>query len=469
MRSQGALEMASNMESRVLAFGILTLIPLFLFYMATSLVSVHYLQIFVAVLLLIIMAMVFIVVKDVGVCQPYLVVMILTLIGVPAKYLYIISGQDSNPVIDEFLLLGQGLNVLDSGLVFVLYAFTVMSLFYMISKRRQYTKPLAIEYYVYSRKFVYVGALILAISLFTFSYLIFFNDLGFVSGKKFSGDGALPDIRFTSLSYYLLKLSFLVKVAFYIFLLSYLSPGKNRMSLFLLIISFMATLIISYYVSNRASLVVLFLDFVVIMSLYKGRVPIRLILSTLIILTLAILVISDNRSAVGATKSIADHIFGGRYLFDLTKNTHFYNYLASGNQLFDYSSSTLLTDYMNLGRFSGKNVFGMDGSGVPLGYPVELFSAGGWLMLTIGMAALGIFYRALTLLVAKKVVKDYMIVIYSIVMTRSGVYLFNNGIGVAAYQILLELIPFLVIIYLLKPEKGGLVGTKAVCLKRSNK
>jgi hypothetical protein len=459
----------NKMELRVLVFGILTLIPLFLFYTISGLASVNYLQIFIAILLLIILAVVFSFVEDAGVCQPYLVIMILVLIGVHAKYLYIISGQDSNHVINEFLLLGEGLDILDSGLIFVLYSFSVMSLFYIVSKRRQYTKPLAIEYYVYSAKFVHIGIFILAVSLFTFTYLVISNDIGLVSGKKFSGEGALPDSRFISLSYYLLKLSFLVKAAFYVFLLLYLSPGKNRASLFWLIISFIATLVISYYVSNRASLVVLFLDFIVITSLYRGKVHFKLILSTLVILTLAILVISDNRSTVSVTKSLADHIFGGRYLFDLTKNTHFYNYLASGNQLFDFSSSTLLSDYINLGRISGENVFGMEKSGVPLGYPIELFSAGGWLALTVGMAALGIFYRALTLLVAKKIVKDYMIVIYSIIVTRSGVYMFNNGIGVTIYQTLLDLVPFLIIIYLLKPGKSALVGTKAYGLEVDNK
>ena len=461
--------MINNMELRVLVFGILTLIPLFLYYTILGLVSVNYLQIFIVILLLIIMAVVFSFVKDAGVCQPYSVIMIVVLIGVHAKYLYIISGQDSNLVIDEFLLLGEGLDILDSGLIFVLYSFSVMSLFYIVSKRRQYTKPMAIECYVYSAKFLYIGAFILAVSLFAFTYLVFYNDLGLVSGKKFSGEGALPDGRFISLSYYLLKISFLVKLAFYVFLLSYLSPGKNWASIFWLIISTIATLVISYYVSNRASLVVLFLDFVVITSLYRGKIPLKLILSTLIILTLAILVISDDRDAAGATKSVADHIFGGRYLFDLTKNTHFYNYLASGNQLFDFSSSTLLSDYINLGRISGKNVFGMEKSGVPLGYPIELFAAGGWLALTVGMAALGVFYRALTLLVAQKIVKDYMIVIYSIIMTRSGVYMFNNGIGVTMYQTLLDLVPFLIIIYLLKPGKSALVGTKAAYLKMSHK
>ena len=84
------------------------------------------------------------------------------------------------------------------------------------------------------------------------------------------------------------------------------------------------------------------------------------------------------------------------------------------------------------------------------------------------MAVLGVFYRTLTLLVAKKVVKDYMIVVYSIVMTRSGVYLFNNGIGVTVYQTFLDLVPFLIVIFLLKPRYGGLLRTKMTHLKLKN-
>jgi hypothetical protein len=70
--------------------------------------------------------------------------------------------------------------------------------------------------------------------------------------------------------------------------------------------------------------------------------------------------------------------------------------------------------------------------------------------------------------VAKKVVKDYMIVVYSIVTTRSGVYLFNNGVGVAVYQTFLDLVPFLIVIFLLKPRYGGLLRTKMAHLKLKN-
>ena len=460
--------MVSNVESKLLAYAIFSLIPLFLFYIAISSVSVSPIQIFVVTSLLVVMIVVTLTVKDVGVCQPYFVVVIVTLLGVHAKYLYIISSQGTSTVVNEILLLGQGQNVLDSGLVFILYAFTVMSLFYMVSKKRQFTKPLAIQYYIHSGKFVYLAVIILVLSLLSFSYLIVFNDVGFTSGKKFSEEGSIPDNRFSSISYYLLKISFLAKVSFYISLLSYLCHNKKMISLILLIISFFATVVISYYVSNRAGLVVLVLDFIVITSLYKGKVQLKLIFTALLILVITILVISANRSEVGATRSSADHIFGGRYLFDITKNAHFYNYLSSGNQLFDYSSTTLLSDYVNLGRFAGHGVFGMPSSGVPLGYPVELFAVGGWLALTIGMAVLGVFYRTLTLLVAKKVVKDYMIVVYSIVMTRSGVYLFNNGIGVTVYQTFLDLVPFLIVIFLLKPRYGGLLRTKMTHLKLKN-
>ena len=48
------------------------------------------------------------------------------------------------------------------------------------------------------------------------------------------------------------------------------------------------------------------------------------------------------------------------------------------------------------------------------------------------------------------------------------IYLFNNGIGVTVYQTFLDLVPFLIVIFLLKPRYGGLLRTKMTHLKLKN-
>jgi hypothetical protein len=147
-----------------------------------------------------------------------------------------------------------------------------------------------------------------------------------------------------------------------------------------------------------------------------------------------------------------DHLFGGRYFMELTKNAHLYRYLSEGGDLTAVAleGGGWLRAYLNLGRVAGEQVFGMAKSGVPLGFPAELFAIAGWPLLVLGMATVGYLLRRWTVLIARPSVADYVVALYAMGVTRAGVFLFNNGLGVTVYQMVTDSVPFLLAVLVLK-------------------
>jgi hypothetical protein len=103
-----------------------------------------------------------------------------------------------------------------------------------------------------------------------------------------------------------------------------------------------------------------------------------------------------------------------------------------------------------MGRTAGDVVFGEVASGVPLGAPMEAYIMGGWPLLIIVMAVIGVVLRQLPRLLDRPIVNDYLVIIYAMLASRLGIYLFNNGVGVSFYQILIDVIPFVLTVALLK-------------------
>jgi len=425
-------------------------------------------------LLLVLFAVAYWYVREGGIFQPLAIILISTGIGFFGKLVYVAVGYGSNPMVDDFLLLGEGIESLLPGIEIISVSMVCLLLFYVLPSRAAFNRPASIVHHFSGRRAVVIGLVIFCLSLsFFLVYIILFSGSEVISGKRFSSEDALPSERFADVGYYLFKAAFLVKVSFYTFLLASLSSIKREskvITITLALISFLLSMIISFYFSNRGSLVILFLDALIIVYFVRGKISWRLVLPAVVVVLSAFFFISEFRSEAGAGKTLMDHIFGGRYFFELTKNAHLYNFFSSGGTLMPEAGPSrdagLLAAYLNLGRAAGGQVFFKETSGVPLGFPAELYAFGGYPLLLFGMALTGIGLRRLLQTVARPVVRDYMIVIYAMITTRSCVFLFNNGLGVALYQITLDLLPFLCTIFLIRmtgnsePRRSILIGWK---------
>ena len=396
----------------------------------------------------------FLYVRDGGLVQPLLLVLFSVGMGVLGKLIYLIDGYGQNSRVDEFLLLGLDLDSLAPGLFFSVAALFCMLLAYMLPANSSFSRPQQIY-----RNFggttvliISLGILIVGLLAFVAYVLISEHSVTALSAKRFAG--GMPSDRFGSIEYYLFKAASLTKVAFYLFVLSAYSNANSKSSSLprlLALIAFLSSALIASYFSNRASIVILLFDYLIIAYLfYRGFKSTHFF--GVIGVILALFAVSEMRSAQGAEKEMLDHAFGGRYFFDLTKNAHIFNYLSSGASFTDTNIAaenlSLFNTYANLGRTAGESIFHMKASGVPIGFPAEAYALGGWPSLIVLMAGFGFVLRLIGKIIARPEVDDYLVVVYAIFTTRISIYMFNNGLGVTIYQVFLDLVPLAAIVFM---------------------
>lgn len=412
-------------------------------------------------LLLLVMGLVFVGARNVGLSQPFTVLVISVFIGTSGKLIYMALGYGYNLQVDSFLLMNNEIGILSSGLKIVLVSVMVISIFYLLSGARRIKFPFVIMSGEHSRMYRFAGLVLLSIGLFSvLIYLYKSGSTGQLSAKRFIADGTMPADRFSSYEYYLFKLSFLAKTSFYFFLMDIFqrqwSNKKALVSYLFLAVSLICIFLISFIFSNRSALFVLAIDFVLILSITHRGIPIRLFLSAAPVLVGLMLILSHARSQGNHVegKGFFDHFFGGRYFFDVVRNTHIREYVDTWGSFLSFPELSnfrgLLTEYLNMGRVAGEVVFREDASGVPLGAPMEAYIIGGWPLLIVVMAIIGVLLRQLPRLFDRPVTNDYMVIIYAMLASRLGIYLFNNGVGVSVYQILIDVTPFVLTVALLK-------------------
>lgn len=413
-----------------------------------------------SMLLLLLFAFALFRVRDAGITQPALVFFITVFLGYFGKVFYLLFASSQLFLIEKVLLLWGVLGEQKSGVLIITISACVFLIAYILPANKNIAMPIFIRQWFHAKAAFYIAILLLIISASSFLsyFLLNYDAAGAISGKRFGSDGGLPSERFSDFGYYLFKSTLVVKFALYVFLLCYFSAISNikrYLSLIGVVISAMFFIFVSSFFSNRAGIVVAALDLFIISYLLSGKVKLLKVLLIGGVVIIVILMISSLRSDLGSQKSLLDHVFGGRYFFEISRNTHLYNYLSSGNSLFVESQSVLgfIKQYVNLGRVSGEEVFLTKGSGVPLGFPMEMFAFGGWGLLLVAMATIGFIMRKLCNIVTVPVLSDYRVVIYSIIVTRMMIYLFNNGLGVMIYQVVIDLIPFLFIVALVKPPQ----------------
>jgi hypothetical protein len=402
-------------------------------------------------------------VSDGGVTQPASLLLLSVSLGYFGKLVYVLSGYGESDIIEQHLLLGKGLLGLELGAEVIAVSTGAFLLAYVLPRNHEYATPVYIRHW-----FSYKRAFNAGLTLFFFStvcfalYVFYYGGDADLSSKRFGGEGMEPSSRFKEFTYYLFKGALLIKIALYVFLLgSFFCETKlrQRASFFFFLLSIIVFLLLSSYFSNRAGVLVVMLDVLIISYLVVGGIKFSSLLAIVGSGFAFIVAVSSFRSDYGSQKSIWEHIFGGRYFFELSRNTHLFEYFSANNFLPTGDSGLLgaVKQYINLGRLSGEQVFFMNNSGVPLGFPIEMFALGGMPMLMVAMFGLGLLARQVCKFVARETACDYKIVIYSILTTRIMIYMFNNGIGVTTYQILIDLVPFLLIVIFVKSSANSVI------------
>lgn len=406
-------------------------------------------------------------VRDGGLLQPIFFIIVSYMVGTVLKLTY--ATLIDNQYVDYNLLLGERIDILEGGVFVVSFSMILVAVGYTAFKgrgirlvNREIITTLS------NRKTTFICGITLLLSLVALVAYLFLT--GFspsdISGKRFtSEDGANPSARFADPNYYLFRVALLAKIPLYLLLAQILNNNrfditKSRAPLFLLFIALLLVAFTSFYFSNRILIVTTVTDMVVISYMFTRRVNMKLVYSLAIFASLIFLVASNLRADSTVSKSILDHIFAGRYLLDVTKAAHFYDYFERyGNSLLaalQQSSSFLnfFLNYADLGRSAGQTIFGLRASGVPFGFVIELFALGGYIALGLGSFFLGVVLRQIAVRLSQPKISDFKLLVCALLTVRLTIFLTNGGIGSTAFQTFLDLAPLLFIALLTSSKRS---------------
>jgi oligosaccharide repeat unit polymerase len=331
--------------------------------------------------------------------------------------------------------------------VFAGFAYTIRFKYKKITER-------VISYKGDSKLGLFISLFILIISLVSlYLFLVSGGGLIVFSAKRFLADGADPSARLNDINYLLFKLTQLSELPFYVSYFYYLlGDSKYKRTWFIIaMLSLIIIVLNSIVFSNRAALIILFIDMFLIYIIIKGKLNTKVVFSTALVFFVVFMFMSILRSGgTGDDKTIMDHLFGGRYFADIAKLSVIIESLNSSiapSPNFD-SILSFISSYMNIGRFVGEHMFGTNNSGVPMGIVAELYWINGLAFVVTGGLIIGFIYKIIFMSLVKKKINMFIVLAIVFIYSRSVVFLLNNGLGVTIYQIALDMISLILFVIL---------------------
>jgi oligosaccharide repeat unit polymerase len=289
-----------------------------------------------------------------------------------------------------------------------------------------------------------------------------------VSAKRFGDSDLGPQARLGTSKYLLFRLAMTARIsAALTLMLFFLVPrGRRRQRLLvaaLLFVNFAMIALVTAAFSNRAGLLLLVLDLLVIAAAFGGLKIFNIKAMVLAGATVSVMIlISSMRSAHGAGRSVMEHIFDGRSFADVERTGRIVDYYQRsgdylGGQSFVDWVFLLLPDvapervarFLNMGWETGYQVFGYASSGVSPGFIAEAFMNFGWPGIIVGALLFGVAAAWWHLLLTRRGgLSTPMLVFVCLAGIRLGLFLFNNSFGTFALKTLSEVLPVVVIVWL---------------------
>ncbi len=409
--------------------------------------------------------------KDYFLLEPITYILLIVIFSFFLKSFYVILEVKSNPIVANKLLFGMGIENLSYGALILLLGLIFLSIGYSI-KLPRLKIPNKITTITVSKKrfilFSFASICISYISFFLFvdSLNVSLSSLEDLSRKRFQGEGETAASRLDSLSYIYYRLSLLAKAPMYFLIYFKLKNRFKWKSLygFLLIGCISINLIVPFFISNKAGILLPLTDILVMAYIINRKINFKKIILIGVPILLVLSFIASVRAGDSiAGHSVADRLFGDRYLMGITKNAHIINGVPEkidffyGETLIAWSNiflpESLKFDnkaFTELDYYIGSRIFDNDFSGIPPGIISEMYLNFGAAGVIFGMLLIGIFLRWMhhTLLYPTKENSPLMLILYAIIMVRLPVFLFNNGLGVTILKILADTLIVLIFIFL---------------------
>ena len=388
--------------------------------------------------------------------EPITFVCFSVLMGLCLKTFYVILAFNTSIVVQDKLMVGLTIDDLAWSTTVLLIGLVMCVLGYLIFDKN----------IVFSKKgnsslseprLLFFSVVVIAVSLAAFIIFVAvsnfsFSDVRDLSQKRFStADGG----RLSNINYYIYRVALFCKAPMYFLFFVIITRGRFRsIHGVLFILALMLNIAATFFVSNKAGVILPFADLTVIYFILTGRLDLKKLVffgGLVFVLVSIVAVFRSGDGALGLT--LFDHLFGGRYFIGVTKSAQIINAFP---QQIDFFYGKTLISWLNvflpdslstddlyltgLGKYLGFYVFGHTNSGVPPGIITEIYINFGLAGVVIGMFLIGAVLKRAHIYLFSRVNSVFYLIVYALVTVRLPTFLFNNGMSVTILKCLADII-----------------------------
>ncbi len=406
--------------------------------------------------------------------EPLTFAIILLLFGTPFKLIYIIADRYNSMNIVTKLLNYEELKVF----IQPMYIVTIAWLFFAVGYQlRLPGTPLSgiflPQLNVWNERrlnLAMFSAALLSFAMFVGLIAVTgarITNLNELSAKRFSHQSGESASRMTSSKWYLYRGAALSKFVAYFSLIQLLRTRRHWLSPLggLCAWSIFQSAFLAFFMSNRAGIVLILLDCMVILYYVSKRLPLSYALGgglaamSIVIPMLALRERSDN-----GLMGVIEKTVGGRDMLDITKTCHIINAVPTkmphryGEMLYGWLAAPIPSSawpnkpmWAERGVYINQHIFGEKYglSGVPPGLIAELYWSFGLIGTWLGMFLLGLFLRQLYASFLPNSDNPSSILIYTIIATHFILFSLGNDLGTGIVKTALDLIPVVAILLLI--------------------
>ena len=407
--------------------------------------------------------------------EPLTFVILLVLFGTPLKLLYVIAYRFEDAYVAKRLLNWDlpeaflpALMVVLVGWVFFVIGYSLrlpktgLELVYLPASREWNQKRLTV-----------VLAITAVISIaflaaFIVSAGVGFGSLKELSSKRFSEEAGSAATRMHQVKYYFYRGAAICKFIVYFALVH--SLRRNRMFSswmgWLFLFSLLQTMFLSFVLNNRAGVLLVLIDCMVIYYYVRQTIHYKTVIWAFVVASLLLMPMlagrmADRAASEGTLSTLLQKTMAGRDMLDITKTCHIINGVPDkmdyiyGETLWGWMAAPVPRSiwdtkpmWAEKGPFINQHIFADKHgiSGVPPGFVAELYWNFGIGGLCIGLFTFGVFLRQLFVCFMAHVDKPNAIIIYTLLVTRFGMFTFGNDLGTGIVKASLDLMPAVIIL-----------------------
>ena len=409
--------------------------------------------------------------RDYSLFEPATFVILLVLFGTPLKLLYVISSHTEDRHVAQILMNFENPDFLIPALAIVAVSWVFFVVGYLVKIPKS---PLGNLFMprrdAWSGRYLQIILVaLMAVSIACFVAFILtagvsFSSLSGLSQKRFSDEAGTAASRIHSTKYFLYRGAAISKFLVYFGLVWLLSRNKRFMSWTgaLVLFALFQTMFLSFVISNRAGIVLILIDCLVIFFYMRNTLSVRSLLIAFGVVCALLIPMLAVRGKEDLTLSkIAQKTLAGRDLLDITKTCHIIRGVpkrmdfVNGETLFGWMAAPIPSSmwegkpmWAGKGPYINQHIFKDKAgiSGVPPGLIAEFYWNFGYFGVFAGMFVLGLFLRHLFETFRQFIGNPSSVLIYTLIVTRFGIFALGSDLGTGIIKTALDLVPVMVIL-----------------------